>query len=313
MKMEEPKLSDGVRSFFLFFILLGILSCEGGDRTGSEKRQNSPPVIISVQILPENPTVESELRLDVKGHDPDGDSMTFLPQWIRNGKEIVGERKNTLTLKDFKKDDSIEVSVIPSDGKTEGKPFLSSPVKILNSPPVLLQVDLEPSPAYANDTLKVAVKAFDADGDFIYYTYQWERNGTVLPEETKETLSLGRFKKRDSISVTVTPDDRETLGKAKSSPPLAISNSPPMIVSSPPTSVTGNLYTYQVKAVDPDNDPIFFVLKKGPQGMRIDPQGGLIQWEMGSQSKGTHLIEIEASDPEGAKSFQRYTLTVHFR
>jgi len=313
MKVEQSRCSDRARSFFLFFILLGLLSCEGRDRTGSERRQNSPPVITSVQILPENPTVESELRLDVQGHDPDGDSMTFLPQWIRNGKEIVGERKNTLTLKDFKKGDSIEVSVIPSDGKTEGKPFLSSSVKILNSPPVLLQVDLEPNPAYANDTLKVAVKAFDADGDFIYYTYQWERNGTVLPEEKTETLPAGRFKKGDSISVTVTPDDRETLGKAKRSAPLTIMNSPPLIVSSPPTSTPGNLYTYAVKVLDPDDDPIVFTLKKGPPGMKIDPKSGLIQWEMGPQAKGTHLIEIEASDPEGARSFQRYTLTVDFR
>lgn len=301
------------RSFSFFFALLAVLSCESRDVTDPGKKTNSPPVVTSVEILPKDPTLETEVRLDVKGYDPDGDSMTFLPQWIRNGKEIPGAKRNTLTLTSFKKGDSIQVSVIPSDGKAEGKPVLSSSVTIQNSPPVLLQVDLEPNPAYANDTLRVAVKATDADGDFIYFTYQWKRNGIVLDEEKTESLSPGRFKKGDSISVTVTPDDRETLGKAKTSVPLTILNSPPFIVSSPPTSITDAVYKYPVKAVDPDGDDVRFVLKRGPSGMRIDPQSGLIEWKITTTAKGSHPIEIEASDPEGARSFQRYTLTVDFK
>lgn len=312
MKTARSRFVGAARSFLLIF-LAAILSCEGRDRGGSERKANSPPVITSVQILPENPNVETELRVDVKGYDPDGDPMTFLPQWLRNGKEILDAKKNTLPSAQFRKGDSIQVSVLASDGKVEGKPVLSSAVTIQNAPPVLLEVDLEPSPAYANDTLRVRLKALDADGDFIYYTYQWERNGTVLPEETKETLSSGRFKKGDSIKVTVTPDDRETLGKPMRSAPLTIQNSPPVIVSSPPTSIRGSRYTYPVRAVDPDQDALHFTLKKAPSGMKIDPKSGLITWDISVEDKGSHVIEIEASDPEGAKGFQRYPLTVDFR
>ena len=225
----------------------------------------------------------------------------------------MGEDKNILKSGNFKKGDLIQVRVTPSDGKVEGKPFLSVPVKILNSPPVIQEVRIEPKMAYANDHLKVYIKSNDIDRDSIYYTYQWEKNGVVLTEEKGEVLERGRFKKGDSIAVTVTPNDGESQGISKKSEPITILNSPPIIISSPPTSVEGNDYIYQVKAYDPDNDPIFFALKSAPKGMEIDKETGLVRWAIRSQDRGTHSIEIEASDKEGAKSFQRFVLNVEIR
>jgi hypothetical protein len=86
-----------------------------------------------------------------------------------------------------------------------------------------------------------------------------------------------------------------------------------MIISSPPNKTDGNIYTYQVKADDPDNDPIIFSLKTAPKGMEINRETGLIRWEVRKGDQGTQSVEIEASDSEGAKSFQRYTLSVEFR
>ena len=111
----------------------------------------------------------------------------------------------------------------------------------------------------------------------------------------------------------VTPDDRETLGVSKKSEPLIISNSPPLILSSPPTSIEKTTYIYQVRANDPDNDPIAFSLKSSPKGMEMDKKTGLIRWEIRKEDKGTHSVEIEVSDDSGAKSIQRYTLTVDFK
>ena len=299
--------------FLLLLPLCGILSCEGSDTTASRSKANSPPVITSVRILPDKPTKEIELRVNIEGHDPDGDPMAYRFQWIRNDGHIPEENRNVLVWNGLKKGDAVQVRVTPTDGKIEGKPFFSPPVRILNSPPIVLQVDVEPKQAYASDILTVKVKGSDVDGDFLYYLYEWEKNGTVLTEERSDVLGRGRFRKGDSISVTVTPDDREVLGKPKKSDPVIISNSPPMIVSSPPTSVTGALYTYEVKATDPDDDPIIFSLKRGPKGMEIDSKTGLIRWEIRKEAKGAHIVEIEASDNAEARSFQRYTLTVDFR
>jgi hypothetical protein len=94
---------------------------------------------------------------------------------------------------------------------------------------------------------------------------------------------------------------------------LIISNGPPLILSSPPTSIEKTTYIYQVRANDPDDDPITFTLKSGPKGMEIDKKTGFIKWEIRKEDVGTHSIEIEASDDAGAKSTQRYSLTINFK
>ena len=270
-------------------------------------------MITSITISPDQPNKESELSLFIQSHNPGGNPLTYRCQWIRNDEEIPGENASTLKSENFKKGDFIRVKVVPSDGKADGEPFSSVPVKIFNMPPVAGEVDIEPKLAYANSELKAIVKGSDPDGDFIYYTYQWEKNGIILNEERKEFLERGQFKKGDAITVLVTPNDGEASGKPKKSEAILIANSPPIIVSSPPTNLKGNTYTYQGKAEDPDSDPIIFTLKTGPKGMVINKETGLMKWEVSKGDRGDHLIEIEATDPEGAKSFQRYTLTIEVR
>lgn len=292
---------------------MGNFSCESERGTGYRSKTNSPPVILLVSISPEVPNKETDLNLFIQSQDPDGDPVTYQCQWMKNDDDLATEKKEILKSVNFRKGDIIRVRVTPSDGKVDGKPFLSPPVKILNSPPVIQEIGIEPQIAYANGPLRVHLKSFDADGDFIYYTYQWEKNGVALTEETREVLEQGRFKKGDSISVTVIPDDREAKGLPKKSASIVILNSPPIITSAPSTAVEGMTYHYQVKADDPDRDPILFVVKAGPKGMTIDKETGLIRWEIRKEDRGTHSIEVEASDNSGGRSIQRYTLTVEYR
>ncbi len=312
-KSTYTRLLNKKTFLLILLITLGFLSCEREKGREVRSEKNLPPVITSLKILPENPTKENELTLTIQSQDPDKDPVAYSYQWLKNGEEIFDANKNSLPSGNFKKGDLIQVRVTPSDGKTEGKPFFSEPVKILNSPPVIQEVLIEPRIAYSNNDLRAIVKSIDRDGDFVYYTYRWEKNGTLLSEERKEILGKGNFKKGDSITVTVIPDDRESSGKPKKSDPLFISNHAPIIVSSPPTSIDKNIYLYQVKADDPDDDPIQFKLKSGPKRMEIDKNTGLIRWEIRKEDQGTHLVEIEASDSEGARSTQRYTLTVEIR
>jgi hypothetical protein len=295
----------------LFWV--GVLACGREERAISGARQNNPPTITSATLLPENPDHESDLSLVVQCEDPEGDSMTYEVQWMINDREIPAGYGSLLKSGNFKKGDSIQVKVTPSDGKTRGKPFLSPVVRINNSLPVIEKVWIEPKVVHAQDQLKGVVESSDKDKDFVYYTYQWEKNGTILTEEKAEMLESGQFKKGDSLSVVVVADDREVRGTPKRSDPVVVSNSPPMITSSPPTSLKGNTYLYQVKAEDPDLDPISFSLKSGPKGMVIDQTTGLLRWEIQKENEGTQVVEIEASDPDGSKSLQHYTLAVEVR
>jgi len=287
------------------------LSCYNSEDL--KPKTNSPPVITSVNILRQTPYIQAELNAVVQCQDPDHDPVTNHYQWVRNGEDILGENTYILRNGKLRKGDLIQVRVTPSDGKVTGTPVLSAPVKVLNSPPVIQEVRIEPRVPYANDNLKALVQGSDADGDSVRFTYQWEKSGVILSEEKNETLQRGQFKKGDSIVVVVTPDDGESIGIPKKSEPIIISNRPPVIVSSPSNKTDGNIYTYQVKANDPDNDPIIFTLKTAPKGMEIDKESGLIRWEIRKGDQGTQPIEIEASDSMGAKSFQKYTLSIEVR
>jgi len=295
--------------FFLLFLLGMVLSCSGQQEREFRDKANLPPVISSVTISPGNPNKESNLSLSVQSQNPSRGPVTFRYQWIKNDEGIPGENEAMLKSGNFKKGDLIRAKVTPSNGKTDGSPVSSPPVKILNSPPVIQEVWIEPKVARVTDPLKAVAKGSDPDGDSINYVYKWEKNGVVLSGENTDTLEPNRFKKRDSITVTVTPTDGEASGKPKKSEAVIILNSPPTITSSPPTTPEGRIYTYRVTANDPDNDPIVFSLKTAPKGMEIDKETGLIRWRIEKPDQGPQLIEIEASDPEGAKCFQRFTLS----
>ena len=68
-----------------------------GQQQGTEvqSKTNSPPVITSITISPDQPNKESELSLFIQSHDPDRDPVTFRYQWIKNDKEIPGENRDT--------------------------------------------------------------------------------------------------------------------------------------------------------------------------------------------------------------------------
>jgi hypothetical protein len=263
-----------------------------------------------VTLLPERPNRENDLGLVIQSQDPEGDLVYYRYQWIKNDIEMAGETGNVLRAGNSRKGDTFQVRVIASDGKGDAKPFLSNPVKILNAAPVVREVWIEPQRPTIQNDLKVHEKSTDADGDSIFFSYQWEKNGAALMNERKDILERVRFKKGDSISVTIVPDDREIMGAPKKSESVKIFNSPPTIVSSPPTSIEGTKYLYQVKANDPDNDPIVFTLKSGPKSMKVDPKSGLVQWQIHKDDTGTHSIEIEVSDSEGARSYQQYAVAI---
>ncbi len=305
-------ISKSTICFFVLVIAGTLLSCGNSVKIESDSKENSPPVIDSINLLPEYPTIESELNSFVQSHDPDGDPVIYEYEWLRNDEEIIGTDKN-IGSKSIKKGDFIRVRVTPFDGKVKGAVFLSALVKILNSFPVIQEIRIEPKVAYATDRLKASATGFDRDGDDISYSYQWAKNGLILSEEREEHLERGKFKKGDSITVTITPNDGETQGSPKKSEPKTIEDSPPLIISSPPIKTVGNIYTYQVKANDPDNDPITFSLKTAPREMEIDKETGLIRWEVHRGDQGTQSIQIEASDSEGAKSVQTYTLSIGVR
>jgi PGF-pre-PGF domain-containing protein len=98
-----------------------------------------------------------------------------------------------------------------------------------------------------------------------------------------------------NVTIIVSGSD----GFAVQSYALAVfnTNDPPAIVSVPQViAVEHVMYSYQVSALDPDNDSLVFSLQSSPEGMLIDVSSGLIVWTPGSSQVGVWQVNVSVSD-----------------
>ncbi|MGQ9570337.1 MAG: Ig domain-containing protein [Thermodesulfovibrionales bacterium] len=126
--------------------------------------------------------------------------------------------------------------------------------------------------------------------------YEWYKN--VEPSGTGESFE-GQFKRSDKISVRIIPFDREDYGR-----PITISteifNSPPRILMDGIEKFQNNIYTYQIKASDPDGDKLTYSLMQAPENMTID-ETGLVIWKVDDKNTGRYPITVQITDGHGGK------------
>jgi RHS repeat-associated protein len=89
-------------------------------------------------------------------------------------------------------------------------------------------------------------------------------------------------------------------------------NDPPRFTSTPPTEAAdGVAYVYQATAVDIDiGDVLVYALTDAPEGMRIDPITGLVEWTPTLAQVGTHTTTATVTDRAGASDTQTWTVVV---
>lgn len=181
-----------------------------------------------------------------------------------------------------------------------------------NTLPEVVSIKLTPKLVYPGTIIKAEIEGKDADDDPVTFSREWKKNDEVLPAETLDELDTKGFKKGEVITLYVTPSDGKGKGKIKWSPGIMIANRPPEITSTPPTAVS-NIYTYEVKAADPDGDNLTYSLEAGPPGMTIDPATGVVRWDLPQAADvkpGTgYKVKIVVSDGD-AKTFQGFELSL---
>jgi hypothetical protein len=263
--------------------------------------------IAAVRIVPERPTPQSTLEAQVRFSGGQPEQVAY--QWLRNGKFLPGAIGTTLKGEQLHKGDFISVQVrIGQPGRSEEA--RSDAVVIGNTPPLVNWVEITPRRPTSSNTLEAVVSGKDADQDQLSYAFRWSVNGETAVGQIDPTLQKQYFRRSDRVQVSVTPFDGSEWGKAGTSPSVVIGNSPPVIVSNPPERFESMKYRYQVKAEDADGDSVRFSLRGNvPPEMKIDPETGLVEWEMVIlKEAATWEYEVVAQDPEGLKSVQKITL-----
>jgi hypothetical protein len=292
-------------AFFLFFSC----SSEKPVHVGTPKTTDSRAVSTQFQssytatsgpyslaITPANATCNSTLRVVAQGFRVSDAKI----EWLLNGHPTTSGSSSEFTTKEAQKGDKIQVKAIIQD-----KELMSNIIEIKNAPPEIARVKILPEVFKPGDTLSVEVSANDADGDEVAIAYEWTKNGE--PAGKGKQLE-SPVKRGDKIAVMITPFDGEVNGTAVILN-REIKNMPPMIVADNKFHFDGKLFSYQIKAIDPDGDSLIYTLKQAPEGMVVD-KTGLITWKASDKDKSRHAVTVQVTDAEGGEASYTFNVTL---
>jgi len=158
-------------------------------RTEPVEVDNTPPVSTRVTIEPAVATPGDVLRAEIEGSDSDGDPVTYLIEWWRNGKSLgtpgkVKDREQeqrTLATEGFARGDLIVAGVTPYDATGPGRFLVSEPLVLMNRPPVITSSPAGPTP---QGLFEYAVTATDPDNDPLTYKLETAPPGMTIEAKT---------------------------------------------------------------------------------------------------------------------------------
>lgn len=140
--------------------------------------------------------------------------------------------------------------------------------------PVMASAVIYPSQPASSDSLRCEATANDPGGLPVTYLHKWSVNGQEVPEPGG-TLSPDHFKKKDHVSVTVTPSNGKTQGTPLISEAVVIGNSPPAVSGAtlqPQSPAIADILTIIPAAQDPDGDNVTFSYKWFRNGQEVPGQ-----------------------------------------
>ena len=174
-----------------------------------------------------------------------------------------------------------------------------------NHAPIVEKARLQLETVNNNDIIKVIASGVDKDNDAVTLGYEWFKNGE--PAGSGDTIS--EFKRGDKLSVKITPFDGKDYGPPKILS-IEISNSTPKITETKAIKFDGNTYIGQIKATDPDGDPLTYSLKSAPPGMSIDSSTGLIKWDVPPDFMGKASFTVSVADGHGGEASQSFNVEI---
>ncbi|MCX7959415.1 MAG: VCBS repeat-containing protein, partial [Deltaproteobacteria bacterium] len=194
-----------------------------GEETGRSANaefvvKNTAPLSCEFEILPQNPSVVSDIEVKITkpSTDIDKDSISYVYNlWLDNVFIPYDFRNNKYPKGFFKKNQEVKIGVRAYDGELYSTEVYKT-VKIFNSPPLSPEIMILPKEPTVETELRAFVSrpSVDYDGDAINYRYVWYKNGSVISDASGSILNQKYFRKGDNIKVEVFPNDGTSEGKA---------------------------------------------------------------------------------------------------
>ncbi len=295
-------------------VVVRVVDGQGGFATQSwsvtVRPVNVPPNITSAP--PTAAAAGTAYAYAVRAADPDGDALTFrlttapagmtidpatgLIQWTPTSAQ-VGNQAVTVVA-----DDGFGGTATQSYTVVVAAQAANRPPVITSAPPLAAAVG-QPYPYQAAAT--------DPDGDAVLFTLRQAPAGMTIDPATGVIAWTPTAAQAGPQAVTVAAvDPAGNAGTQSFTVAVAAANRAPTISSSPVQTVAAGLpYRYDVRAADPDGDPLTYTLDQAPAGLTIDTLGR-ITWAPGIPDIGTKRVAVTVADGRGASVTQTYDLAV---
>lgn len=205
-----------------------------------------PPVCEGAEILPASPGAGATLSCDAIGLlDPEDDPLTLTYVWHRNGSTLTDQTQSTLQGV-FVAGDVIDCQLTPADPWVSGATVTAPEVSVVNSPPSMGAVELDPAEPSPCTDLTCTVSAL-ADPDSlsgVEVQWRWEVDDQSVAE-TGATLAApppGSVVRCFALATDPAGGSSVEVG----SDPATVTNQPPTFASAsvtPPDPVVGDLLT----------------------------------------------------------------------
>ena len=203
------------------------------------------------------------------------------------------------------------VSVFDTPGDRTA-PASTTPDATAARRPAIAAIRLTPSQPTRLDTLKAAVTLVDP-AQKLTYTYRWKVNDRIVADAVGDSLPLANLKKRDLISVIVTPYEDGKAGFPVESPVIALYSVPPTLdlTASREVKKAGKAVELQLVSQHPDSNSITFGLDSPLiDGMTIDGRSGKITWSIQPGQTGKIRFGAFVEDADGTKVTKTFEVTV---
>ncbi|NWG75219.1 MAG: hypothetical protein HXY24_11530 [Rubrivivax sp.] len=169
-------------------------------------------------------------------------------------------------------------------------------------------VALQPAQPITGDAVRAVVKLKDTAPDPFPLYFRWKINDQIVGESDQPELGI-KIKRGDVLELLVFAGTNRDETRAMHTS-VTVGNAAPTVARGKEQLSADGVYTAQLQSKDPEGDPVTLVLQQGPDGMTVDQKTGTLRWKAPNGTQGSFPIEIEASDPSGAKVLLNYSITI---
>lgn len=154
--------------------------------------------------------------------------------------------------------------------------------------------------------LRAVVETTDDESGFAEAELEWRIDGKVVGVE--EELDTSPFAPGDVVELRARLDGEG--GRPIAAEPVLLERSaPPEIVSRPLQASVDGAFRYAIEATSPARGAVLrYELLKGPQGMVVDAETGVVEWRPARGERGRFEVEVAVMDQWGSGVAQRFAL-----